>query len=203
MSLDAIIKQEEVKEEIYELLKLVKRKGIKKLVESLDELGYFKAPASTQYHLNYEGGLAEHSLNVCKMALNMFERMQPELFPEITTENIIISALFHDLGKSKFFEIEEYQPNFLKGGVRSDKKPWKISKERPPIQHSVASIIILENYIKLTKEEMTAIMYHDGLYDNIGRFLSGKEQPLQQLIHYSDMWNYRFIERIGSDESEE
>lgn len=195
--------EDQIRTEIEDLLFRVNRKGITKLTKDLEKLGYYKAPASTQHHLNYEGGLAEHSLNVCKMALEMFSVMKPELFPNITEENIIIASLFHDLGKAKFFGIEEYQPNYLKSGALSGKKPWKVSKERPPIQHSIVSIVVIENYIKLTPEEMTAILYHDHLYDNTGRFIMGKEQPLQQLIHYADMWNARFIETLGEEVSEE
>ena len=39
------------------------------VIENLEELGFFEAPASTKFHLNVEGGLMEHSWNVCNTAL--------------------------------------------------------------------------------------------------------------------------------------
>ena len=58
------------KKEFIELLKTTNRQGIDDLVEELEDLGFFKAPASTKFHLNEDGGLVQHSLNVCKAALS-------------------------------------------------------------------------------------------------------------------------------------
>ena len=58
------------KKEFIELLETTNRQGIDDLVEELEDLGFFKAPASTKFHLNEDGGLVQHSLNVCKAALS-------------------------------------------------------------------------------------------------------------------------------------
>lgn len=64
-----------MKKEIYakfkELLLSTNRKGMENVIERLEELGFFKAPASTKFHLNHEGGLLEHSMNVCDIALEL------------------------------------------------------------------------------------------------------------------------------------
>ena len=36
------------------------------VISELNQMGYFTAPASRGYHLAYEGGLADHSINVTK-----------------------------------------------------------------------------------------------------------------------------------------
>ena len=59
-----------------EMLLSTKREGMEKVIEKLEELGFFKAPASTKFHLNYEGGLLEHSMNVCEMALELREKKE-------------------------------------------------------------------------------------------------------------------------------
>lgn len=51
----------EVKNKIIELLKTVNRDGIDKLIEWLEKTDFFTSPASTKYHGNFEGGLAEHT----------------------------------------------------------------------------------------------------------------------------------------------
>lgn len=194
MDLDLIIKQETIKQEILELLKPLKRKGIKKLVESLEDIGYFKAPASTQYHLNYEGGLAEHSLNVCKTALNIAESLNAYDFAGVTNESIIIASLLHDIAKGNFNGEPEYKPNILKSGALSDKKPYIRSKDRPKVEHSILGTLLISKYIDLTNDELVAIMYHDGQYLPHFRTFVGGETPLWLIIHFADMWNSKFIE---------
>ena len=44
--------------------KHIKRRGADKLLGYLVDKGFLEAPASTKYHGSYEGGLAEHSVNV-------------------------------------------------------------------------------------------------------------------------------------------
>ena len=60
-------KVEANKKDIISILETVKRPGIDRLIEWLCKNDYFTAPASTMYHSNYEGGLAQHSLNVYKV----------------------------------------------------------------------------------------------------------------------------------------
>lgn len=56
------------KEEFIELLRSTKG-GIEDCIVELQELGFFEALASTKSHLNEEGGLVLHSLNLCHEAL--------------------------------------------------------------------------------------------------------------------------------------
>ena len=53
-----------MKEKIIELLRSTKRAGMDKLIEHMEQNGFFDAPCSTRYHLAKDGGLAEHSYNV-------------------------------------------------------------------------------------------------------------------------------------------
>ena len=55
-----------MKTKIIDLLRSTNREGIENVITWLsDESDFFEAPASTAFHGNYSGGLAEHSLNVC------------------------------------------------------------------------------------------------------------------------------------------
>ena len=45
-----------MKEEFLELLKNINRNGIEKLISYIEKTDFFKAPASTRLHGNYEGG---------------------------------------------------------------------------------------------------------------------------------------------------
>ena len=67
-------KQETLKKEFCELLRSTNREGVDYVIEDLESLGFFDAPASTKFHLNYDGGLCEHSLNVCKVGIMLPRR---------------------------------------------------------------------------------------------------------------------------------
>ena len=53
-----------MKEEFIKLLKSTNREGMDNLLAFLEKSDFYKAPTSTKFHGNYEGGLLEHSLKV-------------------------------------------------------------------------------------------------------------------------------------------
>ena len=53
-----------------ESLRATGREGVEDVIAMLGELGFFEAPASTSFHLNCEGGLVQHSVNVCREAVS-------------------------------------------------------------------------------------------------------------------------------------
>ena len=55
---------EKNKKEFITFLYSTEREGMSNVIEQLDDLGFFQAPASSKFHLNHDGGLLEHSLNV-------------------------------------------------------------------------------------------------------------------------------------------
>ena len=56
---------EELKNKFIDLLRSTKRDGIDELIDFLENKSdFFKAPASTRFHGDHEGGLLEHSLKV-------------------------------------------------------------------------------------------------------------------------------------------
>ena len=56
------------KERFIELLRSTNREGVEGMIEDLEKMGFFTAPASAGHHLNVEGGLVQHSLNTCRAA---------------------------------------------------------------------------------------------------------------------------------------
>ena len=57
-----------MKEEFIELLRSTKREGIEDVIQFIEKTDFYKAPASTRFHGNYEGGLLEHSMKVYEIA---------------------------------------------------------------------------------------------------------------------------------------
>lgn len=184
-----------MKNKIIDLLMSTERPGIVNLIDYMENKSdFFTAPCSGQYHLCREGGLAEHSLNVCNTMLEIADCdiINNQFNAEFS---IPIVATLHDLGKATYRGKSNYIPNILKSGKQSEDRPYASNSDRLYIPHEVVSILIATQFIDLTEEEEFAIMYHNGLYVSIGRDIQGKERPLQQLLHFADMWCSRFIEK--------
>lgn len=99
--------KQELKVKFKRMLLSTNREGIEHVIKKLEELGFFMAPASTKFHLNYEGGLLEHSMNVCETALELREMMirkKDELSEFLPQESVIIAALLHDVCKTDIYK---------------------------------------------------------------------------------------------------
>ena len=92
-----------LKKEFITLLKSTNREGIDDVLTELEKLGFFEAPASTKFHLNFKGGLLQHSLNVCKVGLMLREEMiklSPASEAYLRKDSVIIVTLLHDVCKA-------------------------------------------------------------------------------------------------------
>lgn len=174
-----------MKDKIIELLKSTNREGMDKLIEFLEKSDFFKAPASTRYHGNYEGGLAEHSFKVyeiLKEKVNFAKMTVPE-------DTIIISALMHDICKTNFYKID-YRNAKNSLGVW-EKVPYYTIEDTIPYGHGEKSVMMLTEYIKLTNDEKYAIRWHMGfsepkeVYGTLGQAYT--KYPFALLLHEADL----------------
>ncbi|HWT74344.1 MAG TPA: HD family phosphohydrolase [Mobilitalea sp.] len=198
-----------MKEEIIRLLKLTGRAGIDKLIEWMEQNGFFTSPCSGGHHLAKEEGLAEHSHNVYSVMCDFANTVRQDI--AIPFDSIIIVSLLHDIGKCSQFGKPGYIPNMVKDGrptvkepeqklKQSDSKPFMGNPELLSVPHEVRSIQIASRFIELTEEENFAILYHNGMYGSLKYKLQGHETPLYLLLHMSDMWASRVVEIDKEDE---
>lgn len=177
-----------MKEKYKELLLSTKRKGIDKLIDYMEnETDFFTAWASTSFHCNYDGGLLEHSLNVCEYAL----RLKDAWDSPVSRESIIICACLHDLGKSNY-----YVNNLLKSGKLSGTKPKKIDPKLKIKNHALRSVIIGGGMVDLTEDERVCILTHDGFYEITNREYWLDPSELMMLIHFADLYVARNVEEV-------
>jgi hypothetical protein len=183
------------KENFYKAIQYIKRDGVEKLVNWLEtETDFFTAPASTNFHGNYEGGLLEHSMNVLHFALHNFNfivKNNPEL--EYLRESVVICSLFHDVCKSNFYVKEKKWTK--EDGKWKEYFGWSV-KDEFPLGHGEKSIFLISKYIELTNPEAMAIRWHMGATE-LSVNISGSSQsfsynqainhPLVRLIHCADM----------------
>lgn len=199
------MKKMEVKERFVEMLLGTRRAGMDKLIDWMENNGFFTSPCSGGNHLAKEGGLAEHSLNVFRlMNADAVCKMKVEDY-ESNKSSIIITSLLHDLGKCGDYGKPGYVPNMIKDGrptkaepeqkyKQSETKPFEVNKELIPVDHEIRSVKIASKFIDLTEEEELAILWHNGLYGNFKYQIQGKETPLYLLLHFADMWASRVVE---------
>lgn len=190
-------KSEFFKEEFENLLGLTDRDDKELLLTNLDSMGFFNAPCSGGNHLCEYGGLVEHSVNVCLLALKV-----AKLVGYQNGDSVIIASLLHDVGKCGDYGKQNYIENYIKGKgkdelIQSTAKPFVTNKELLYIPHEVRSIAIVRQFFELTEEEEHAIYYHNGKYTHTGYDL--KETPLQMIIHFSDLYCSRTEDKESED----
>ena len=200
----------ENKEEFVKLLKSTGREGVDDVIEELDRLGFFSAPASAGHHLNVEGGLVQHSLNTCKAAFAIWEGMkalEPSLDTEVKKESIIISALLHDVCKADIYK-RSVKKRKNKLGQWEDCEGYKVSYKDFPMGHGEKSlVVILLRGLELYDDEMLAIRWHMGAwglnqnsFEDVRNYdTAQKEYPLVAIIHAADVMAANVMERTGEE----
>lgn len=168
----------------------IKRDGLDELLAWLEKSDFYYAPASTKYHGNYEGGLLEHSLNVYDNLMKIVNAF-PVHNKTFDTETLAIVSLFHDLCKVNFYKKGSRN---VKGedGKWFAKEVYEIS-EKVPLGHGEKSCILIQQFMKLSVEELLSIRWHMGGFDSASRggdySMSGAQDYTQlvTLLQVADM----------------
>lgn len=185
---------EEMWKEYSDLLLSTKRPGIKELVTWLDNSDFKVAPASTRFHGAYEGGLLEHSLNVYQELLR--EKDLIKLF-NIGWDTLILAALLHDICKVNYYKVDFR--NVKKNGTWVQ-EPYYTVDDFYPIGHSEKSIIVVQEFIKLTDIEVAMIRGHMGGFVSDTYFNPSQlynKYPEAILLHIADMKATYVLESPG------
>lgn len=165
----------------------VHRDGLDNMLRYIDDHGFYEAFASTSFHCNYKGGLAEHTYNVITNALKLADVLESE----VSRESIVLCALCHDFGKTDY-----YVPNLLKSGKVSGSKPMKIDPELRIKNHAFRSLMIVSKFLELTESERICILCHDGFFENSNREYMLSLDELLYIVHSADLYAARFMEPV-------
>jgi hypothetical protein len=152
------------------------------------ETSWLTSPASTRYHMNVEGGLLMHSVGVAETAL----RLRYLLAPDLGEESVVITALFHDVGKVGHPGKPCYLPNDNLWEVRNRGRTYKVNPEIIAMNSAVRGLCLVSRFIPLTEEEAQTIVAHDGLYPVYGGVVNLEyhqaECRLLMIIQFADKW---------------
>ena len=162
-----------------------------------DRLVMMPASHKKEYHNAFPGGYIDHVNRVVRCALKQYELWKEE-GADITTftvEELVFSAINHDLGKMGDDTHESYLP-------QTDK--WRKDKLGEDYMHNKAiafaavpdrGLFLLQQHdVKYTFNEMIAIQTHDGLYDSANEKYLKSYMPetkprtsLPFILHQADM----------------
>lgn len=152
------------------------------------ETSWLTSPASTRFHLNIEKGLLLHSVGVTYNAL----KIKGLLAPDITDESVVITALFHDLGKVGLPGKPYYLPNKNNWEIEKRGMAYKVNPDIVTMNLGVRSLYIISQHVSLSETEAQAIVAHDGIYPVNGGVVNldyhHKECRLQMILHFADKW---------------
>ena len=120
------------------------------VINELKRMGFFKAPASVQHHGAYTGALFDHSYAVTKALLHLTKCLDLKWG---TPESPYIVGMFHDLCKCDNY-------------ITSDDEAWEYNNATLLPGHGEKSVIMAQQLISLTEEEMLCIRWHMGFADD-------------------------------------
>lgn len=134
---------------IEQFSKLMKNYVPEEFKQWLIENSFFTAPASI-HHGAYSGALFDHSMAVANTLLSFTKRL--ELKWEDGRSPLIV-GVFHD-----FCKLDNYQ--------RTDNEAWEYNNATLLPGHGDKSVMMLQQHIRLTEEEMFCIRWHMGAFDD-------------------------------------
>lgn len=184
----------------------VQRPGMDKLLEYIQKSDFYKAPASTKYHLACPGGLLQHSLNVLDALRGLLSwrsdgnweyRAAGKVVDTIPDDSVIMMALLHDICKTHFYGTSTRNVKNETTG-RWEKVPFYTVNDMMPLGHGPKSAMIIKQYTTLTSQEMYAIWHHMGMngnYENdnaVGKSI--EMYPAVLALQTADMMASRFME---------
>ena len=171
------------KERFITLLKTTNRVGVDKIIAWLESTDFFEAPASTQYHENYTGGLCEHSLKV----YDTFKKLHKTFNLDINVNSIIIMSLLHDVCKAGCYHKEKKNVKIGQNWTQVDY--WKFD-DNNPIGHGHKSVIeIQKTGFILTDLEINSIIAHMNGYEESNYFSASNiynKNELTMWLHVAD-----------------
>nr|DAN86673.1 MAG TPA: Putative helicase [Caudoviricetes sp.] len=152
------------------------------IINDLQGMGFFTAPAAIHHHGAYTGGLFRHSMAVTNQLLVYTEQLELDWD---RMESPYIVGMFHDLCKT-----DDYI--FTKDGW--DYRPHKILNG-----HGEKSVIMAQHLLKsnLTYQEIMCIRWHMGAFDQKENWnVYGEAVACDQNVlytHTADMYASRVL----------
>ncbi len=159
---------------------------IKKMLTDLgDRLALCPASGKIEFHSCFPGGLVDHSLRVLQNAYKLMKVYDLD-FPK---ESIILSCLFHDLGKVGDMTQDYYVPQ-SSDWHKSKGMLYEHNSHLKYMSVPHRSIFLLQHYgVRLTHDETLAILLNDGQYVPENKAYAMREPYMSMIVHQADAFS--------------
>jgi hypothetical protein len=162
--------------------------SLESLYKWLDNSGFYTAPASTQYHESYIGGLCDHTLKVVD---NIITLSKLPVFSSVDLASAILVALVHDWCKIGFYT--SYDKN-VKDATGNWVKTQAFKYSGSPmiaLGHGAASMYLASKWFNLSDEEALAIRWHMGAWRIVDSECNelqyaNENYPLVHMLQFAD-----------------
>jgi len=162
-----------------------------------DRIMMMPAAHKKEYHNAFPGGYVEHVNRVVRCAIKQQGLWADEGadMSTFTEEELVFSAINHDLGKMGDEENESYIPQTDKWRREKLGEDYMFNKAVPFASVPDRGLFLLQSHgIRYSFNEMVAIQTHDGLYDEGNKKYLFAFQPEQKprtslpfILHQADL----------------
>lgn len=170
--------------------------GYEHTIDWLRTTDFYRAPASTQYHESFPGGLLVHSLNVYNKMLYL---RVSEPFRNVDLAQATIVALTHDWCKIDYYE--PYQKNVKneKTGQWDKETAYKVNQKGIPLGHGSSSLYLVMKKLplELTDEQALALRWHMNVW-NVADIEKSELQNAN--THYPMVYLIQFADQLACTE---
>jgi len=175
-----------------------RRSNLKAFYEKYSErIMLMPAAHKKEYHNAFPGGYVDHVLRVIDCALKV-NNVWVEMGVDDTTytkEELVFSALNHDLGKMGDEENESYIPQTDKWRQEKLGEDYMFNTKVPFASVPDRGLFLLQSHgVQYTFNEMVSIQTHDGLYDEANKKYLMTYLPEQKprtslpfIVHQADL----------------
>lgn len=157
MYLDPLVNNYKVIEESFQ--------NLIKLIPRLDEIGYFNKPSCIRFRGSNEGELFDHSLEVTKVLLRLTDDLNLRWYRPVSP---LIVGLFHDLYKCDNYVVDRLSNKYI----------FNHNVIIPG--HGDKSVIMLQQLLRLTNEEIACIHWHMGAHKTDTKMWNYYEQGIRK-----------------------
>ena len=166
-----------------------------------ERISLMPAAHKKEYHNSFPGGYVDHVNRVVAASLKIYDvwcefEMDRSTF---TIEELVFSAINHDLGKMGDENSASYIPQTDKWRREKLGEEYMFNKEVPFASVPDRGLFMLQSHgISYTFNEMLAIQTHDGLYDDANvkylKTFMPEQKPrtsLPFILHQADLMSAR------------
>lgn len=119
------------------------------ILQQLEKDGFFTAPAAASHHGNYEGGLFDHSFAVTCQLVDYTHSLGLQWERK---ESPYIVGMLHDYCKTKIY-------------TKREDRTYAHTGNTVLPGHGDASVILVQQFLDLTLEELMCIRWHMGAFE--------------------------------------